>query len=92
MPEKTFELKSVDPISVGKVWGFMAAVFALIQVLIFYFATIKVPYFSGGGAFMIVAFPLLFGAIGFVLGALGAFIYNIIALWVGGVKVDLEEE
>jgi len=34
--------------------------------------------------------PIIYGAMGFIMGALGAFTYNIISNWVGGVEVELQ--
>ncbi len=40
-------------------------------------------------AFAVVA-PFLYGAMGFVLGALAGFIYNLVAGWIGGVELHFE--
>jgi hypothetical protein len=42
-----------------------------------------------GIAFAIFA-PVFYGVIGFVFGAIGAFLYNIMAKWLGGIEVRLE--
>src|SRR5450432_1202920 len=42
------------------------------------------------GLIFMVAFPVFYGIIGFITGAIGAFIYNIAAGIVGGIKLDLE--
>jgi hypothetical protein len=34
--------------------------------------------------------PIFYGAMGFILGVIGAFIYNLIARWVGGIEVEVE--
>jgi len=34
--------------------------------------------------------PFFYGAIGFVFGALWAWIYNLVAGWVGGIEIDLQ--
>jgi hypothetical protein len=34
--------------------------------------------------------PFLYGAMGFVFGALGAWIYNLTAKWLGGIEIQLE--
>ena len=53
---------------------------------------------SGGGAFTalfgvgaIIMFPILYGIIGLVFGALTAALYNLVAGVVGGVEVQLEQ-
>jgi hypothetical protein len=40
-------------------------------------------------AFGILA-PVFYGAMGFVMGALSAFLYNLFAKWVGGVQLELQ--
>jgi len=42
----------------------------------------------GGFIFM----PLLLGIIGFIIGLLVAWFYNLLAWWVGGIRVELERE
>lgn len=34
--------------------------------------------------------PILYGLMGFLLGVIGAAIYNLIAGWLGGIEVDVE--
>lgn len=40
-----------------------------------------------GGILVAVAAPILYGAMGFVLGGLGAWIYNLVADRIGGIEV-----
>lgn len=42
------------------------------------------------GLLMMVGFPIFYGFIGFVFGALGALIYNVSAGFVGGIELELE--
>ncbi|MFO1446680.1 MAG: hypothetical protein U1F61_00775 [Opitutaceae bacterium] len=37
-----------------------------------------------------VAAPILYAAMGFVFGVLGACIYNLVAKWIGGIEVEVE--
>jgi hypothetical protein len=34
--------------------------------------------------------PLLYAGMGFIYGAIGAFVYNLAARWVGGIEIQLE--
>jgi len=34
--------------------------------------------------------PVIYGAMGFVIGALSAFLYNVFAKWVGGIEVQVQ--
>lgn len=42
-----------------------------------------------GIAFAIFA-PIFYGVLGFIFGAIGAFLYNLMAKWMGGIEVRLE--
>ncbi|MFC1575075.1 hypothetical protein ACFL5A_00310 [Gemmatimonadota bacterium] len=44
-------------------------------------------------AFMaLIGMPILFGAFGFLAGAVGALLYNFAAKGFGGIEIDLDEE
>ncbi|CAN5668206.1 hypothetical protein BH24ACI2_BH24ACI2_12670 [soil metagenome] len=48
---------------------------------------------SGGaivGVLMMVGIPIMYGAIGFVAGAIGALLYNLFAGVVGGIEIEVE--
>lgn len=42
-----------------------------------------------GVAFMVL-FPLMYGGMGFVMGALMAWLYNVVARRIGGLEIDIE--
>ena len=46
----------------------------------------------GGAAMLVLGIlaPVLYGAMGFVFGAIGAWIYNLIAKWLGGIEIQME--
>ena len=44
-----------------------------------------------GGLFAMILFPVFYGIISFVFGALYAFIYNVAAGFVGGVELELQD-
>jgi len=35
--------------------------------------------------------PITFAIPGFIVGAIGAFIYNLVAGWIGGIEMDFEQ-
>ncbi len=48
---------------------------------------------AGGvfGALVILIFaPLFYGVLGFIVGIVGAFVYNLMAGWIGGIEVEVE--
>ena len=93
----------IGPLSLGKLMGGVAAVFGLIfgvclTLLSVFGATIAT--FEGGGAESLfgllfgvgslVALPLLYGAFGFVQGALTAVIANLAMRLFGGLELTIE--
>jgi hypothetical protein len=40
--------------------------------------------------FLALLVPFIYGLMGFVMGAFSAWVYNLIARWIGGVKLELE--
>jgi len=42
------------------------------------------------GIIMMIAFPIMYGLLGFISGAIGALIYNAVAGIIGGIKLELE--
>lgn len=43
-----------------------------------------------GGVGAVIILPILYGVFGFVAGAIGAFIYNLVANVVGGIEIEVE--
>lgn len=91
-------LRSVDVISCAKVYGILhVAVGILIAVMFVFIGLIGFAAAPGQqklgmiGILIVAALaPFLYGAIGFVVGALMALFYNWVASTIGGIKMELE--
>lgn len=83
-------IKVIGVLSVAKISGVIAALVGLVFGIPF----AVVAYFTGPAWQLVaaVALPLLYGAVGFVGGALYAWLYNVVSGWVGGIEVDLVAE
>lgn len=83
-------IKVIGVLSVAKIVGVIAALVGLVFGIPF----AVVAYFTGPAWQLVtaVALPLLYGAVGFVGGALYAWLYNVVSGWVGGIEVDLVAE
>ena len=93
-------IKSLGPLSVGKMYGVISAAMGLLLGLFFAVAGAIGAGMGGdaGPAFLgpllgvgaVVALPIVYGAMGFVVGVLGALLYNVFAGMVGGVEIRTE--
>jgi hypothetical protein len=43
-----------------------------------------------GGLVLGLFAPVFYGVIGFIFGALGAFLYNLMAKWLGGIEMQIQ--
>ena len=93
-------------LSVAKMYGLLMFLFGLIfgvlygLMLIVFGAAISAmggrDATTGGvstvvmGIGMMIGLPLIYGVLGFIMGAIGALIYNAVAGIIGGVKFELE--
>jgi hypothetical protein len=50
----------------------------------------KTPFAGVFGIVLAVLAPVLYGVMGFICGAIGALLYNLLAKWVGGFELELE--
>jgi hypothetical protein len=42
------------------------------------------------GIALAIFMPIIYGVMGFVIGAIGGLLYNLFAAWLGGVELELE--
>jgi hypothetical protein len=95
-------VKSVGVLSVAKIMGLIYGCMGLIFAPLFLLMGLMGSAFGqqnsplagifgvGFGIGFAVLMPVLYGAMGFVVGAVGALLYNLFAKWVGGLELELE--
>lgn len=93
-----YEITELDVFSLGKV---VAAVYAAGGLVMWLFVPIFLVIPSGGGSdgmfakglmtMFFVAAPIMNAIFGFIFGVLAAFVYNILARTVGGLRFTLRE-
>jgi hypothetical protein len=91
-------IRRIAPLQLGKIMGLVYGIFGLIFIpFILLASTLNalVPAQARGGILamgvgMAVAAPVFYAILGFVFGVIGAFIYNLIAGWVGGIEVEVQ--
>src|ERR1700756_13641 len=85
-------ITSVGVLSVAKIMGAIYAVIGLILLPFFLLASLIGSMAGGhdnplgaiGGLVFGLFAPIFYGVLGFVFGAIGAFLYNLMAKWLGG--------
>jgi hypothetical protein len=100
-------LQRIGVLSGAKVFGALYAgmglivgcIFSLIAMLQGAILGANSEFGAMGGAFgmlfgvgAIVLFPLFYGVMGFLVGALGSFIYNLVSGFVGGLELTLADK
>jgi len=97
-------LKRIGPWSCAKVSMVLYAVMGLLVGLMFSFFGLVLGSLGTGsdiptgaigalfGVGAIIILPIFYGVLGFITGALTAWVYNLIAQYVGGLEIDLEVE
>jgi hypothetical protein len=98
----TKRLKRIAPLQLGKILGILYALGTLFFVpfiLLFSMVASAAPQMEGSPAMpgilgmgigLMVMAPIMYGIMGFIVGVIGAFLYNLVAGWVGGLEVEVE--
>ena len=93
-------IRSITRIEPGQFALMMGATYALLGIVfaIILFAITAVAVLPTGNPFGgmargmgIVLFPIIYGVIGYIGGLVGAFVYNLVAGTVGGIKVTVSD-
>lgn len=89
-------IKKIGVLSLAKIQGILMAIFGLIAGIIFALFSTALSSVAGAevfgattGVVAIITLTITYGVIGFIAGAIGALIYNLVAGWVGGIQIDL---
>ncbi len=86
-------IKKIAPLQAGKMLAAIYALFSIIFVPFLLIAALVSPKGSGGLSMVIVlVIPVVYIVMGFIGGVIGAFIYNLVAGWMGGMEIEYEQE
>jgi hypothetical protein len=97
------EIKRINVLSTAKVYGLSMAMIGLVIGVFLGFLMFFVGDFLGSeknyaplvapslGVLGFLLMPILYGLLGFIFSGLTALIYNIIASWVGGIKIEFAD-
>lgn len=91
-------IKRIAPVQLGKMLAVLYGVMGLVFIPFLLFMSIaasqlpesqRVGMMAFGAGFALLV-PLIYAALGFIFGALGALVYNVVAKWIGGIEVEVE--
>lgn len=94
----TRRLKRIAPLQLGKILAVLYGAMGLLAAPVFLIISL-VGSTSGqkaavpavlGGLVGVVLVPIFYAVMGFLIGVVGAFLYNLVARWVGGIEVEVE--
>lgn len=91
-------VKKIGVLSSSKLLGVLMGLVGLIAGIVYSFGGAIYDVFTTGSVnfgtalafFALIGMPIIFAIPGFIVGAIGAFLYNLAAGWIGGVEMDFE--
>lgn len=91
-------IKRIHVLSAAKIFGIITAAFGLLAgIIMFLFGGILGSLLGDaggigivGGVGAIIILPIMYGIFGFIGGAIQAFIYNLAAGVIGGIRIETE--
>ena len=95
---RTRRLRRIAPVSLGKILGVMYALMGLIFLPFFALASLFAVHAPGHDAAPMMGLslvfallmPIFYGVAGFIFGVLSAWVYNLLAGWIGGIELEIE--
>ncbi|MGR4064334.1 MAG: hypothetical protein ACLQPV_02665 [Vulcanimicrobiaceae bacterium] len=94
MKTTTITLKRIEPIKLGAVLGVTYCIVGVLVAIVVLFASNYLTFsaigFPGQNIVSALTLPIGYGIGAFVLGAILAQVYNIVAKWTGGVEITIE--
>jgi hypothetical protein len=85
------QIRRFGVVQTAKVVAVLYALMGLLFAPLVLLTTLFTPRESGLGPGFALALPVLYGLVGFVFTAIACAIYNLVAGWVGGIEVELDD-
>ena len=91
-------IKSVGVLSVAKMMGLIQACFGVVLIPFFLLVGLagtlagrqESPFAGMLGLVLAFCMPIFYGVLGFIMGAVGAALYNLFTKWIGGIEVQVQ--
>jgi hypothetical protein len=93
-------IKSVGVLSVAKMMGLIQACLGVVLIPFFLLVGLagtlagraESPFAGMVGLVLAFCMPIFFGILGFIMGAIGAALYNLFAKWIGGIELQMQAD
>ena len=95
------KIEKIDVASAAKIYGLTLGILGFV-IGIFYalflsafsglLGDLPIAGAGGLGLIMVIFFPIIYGVLGFIMGALGSVVYNFVASKIGGLEIQLSKE
>jgi hypothetical protein len=91
-------VKRIAPLQLGKMSALLYGAMGLLFLPVFLIMAVasaaapeaqQIGIFAFGAGFALLA-PVMYAVMGFIVGVIGAALYNLFAKWVGGIEVEVE--
>ena len=86
------QINHVSPIQTAKVISVLYFIVSIPFIAIFALISLIMPGKSSGFSFFMILLPVLYLVLGFIFTAIAAWIYNLVASWVGGIEFTTIEK
>ena len=97
-----WEVKSLKIWPMSRIYAVLMAIMGFILGILYFVLGIassslgitnqETEIFTKFGAWGIILLPIFYGVLGLIFGAVGAFLYNLVAKWVGGVEIQFDNK
>lgn len=91
-------LKHIAPVRLGIVYGILYTIAGLVIGIVVALADLNGLGGTPGihrlslGWLSVIVYPILYGVLGLVIGIIGAWLYNFVASWTGGIEMTFETQ
>ena len=91
------EIKKIKVWPIAKFYTVYMAVFGLLGSIFVFIVSRFLPLTNTGvytpmGPSILIAGPIFYGILGFLIGIVSAFFYNLVAKYIGGIQIELDKK
>lgn len=90
----TRSITRIEPAQLALIMGATYALIGIIMAVIMFLfmSVVPIPGLAGmGRGVSVIFFPVIYAILGYVIGFIGALLYNLVAGTVGGIKVTVSD-